>query len=73
MVLQTTDFKPIAYRLTLMEVESFFLSKKKIERTAGIACTKMPKVYVSNKNYWKKFQTNPKRTMKSWYGKLGAE
>ena len=49
MVLQTTDFIPIACRLTLMEVASFFLSKKKIERTAGIACTKMPKVYVSNK------------------------
>ncbi|WP_448360643.1 hypothetical protein [Flavobacterium sp.] len=47
--MQTTDFKPIACRLTLMEVASFFLSKKKIERTAGIACTKMPKVYVSNK------------------------
>lgn len=49
MVLQTTDFIPIACRLTLMEVASFFLSKKKIERTAGIACTKMPKVYVSKK------------------------
>jgi len=51
MVLQTTNFLPIACRLTLMEVASFFLPKKKIERTAGIACTKIPKVYVSNKNY----------------------
>ncbi len=49
MVLQTTDFILLACRLTLMEVASFFLSKKKIERTAGITCTKMPKVYVSNK------------------------
>ena len=49
MVLQTTDFLPIVCRLTLMEVASFFLPKKKIERTAGIACTKMPKVYVSNR------------------------
>jgi hypothetical protein len=49
MVLQTTDFILIACRLTLMEVASFFLPKKKIERTAGIAFTKMPKVYVSNK------------------------
>jgi hypothetical protein len=49
MVLQTSDLILLACRLTLMEVASFFLSKKKIERTAGIACTKMPKVYVSNK------------------------
>ena len=49
MVLQTTDFILIACRLTLMEVASFFVPKKKIERTAGIAFTKMPKVYVSNK------------------------
>ena len=49
MVLQTTDFILLACRLTLMEVASFFLPKKKIERTAGIAFTKMPKVYVSNK------------------------
>ena len=53
MVLQTTDFTPIDCRLTLMEVASFFLPKKKIERTAGIAYTKMPTVYVSNKKLLK--------------------
>lgn len=60
MVLQTTDFKPIACRLTLMEVASFFLLKKKIERTAGIACTKMPKVYVSNKKLLEEIPDQPK-------------
>lgn len=66
MVLQTTNFIQIDRSLTLMEVASFFLQKKKIKRTAGFAFTKMPKVYVSNKNYWKKFHTNPKRIIKSW-------